>query len=90
MQPLCVKFFSDCRTTNDTETTWKNGTSIHVPVPDKNCVFPYSFLGKTYEECTLDHFHDFWCGTDFKVTDRSGWGLCGDGCQKDISTGNRN
>ena len=52
---------------------------------NKECIFPFNYVGQTYTECTTVDYHTRWCAT--KV-DRSGtyvrkqWGECGSNCQK--------
>ena len=78
-------FISDCKTTNATEIKWQNGTSILIPDKNKDCVFPFKFLGKEYSKCTLDMACPgcFWCGTEYNVTDHTGWGICNKLCPKE-------
>ena len=76
-----------CKTTNATETLWDHGRPIHIPDPNKDCVFPYTFLRKKYLKCTNEHAFNgiFWCGTEYNATDKSGWGMCNDYCPKEFS-----
>ena len=52
----------------------------NTPSPKQSCVFPFSYKGVTYEECTSDETEYFWCGTESIVTDEVGWGYCNDAC----------
>ena len=54
----------------------------------RKCVFPFTYDGKEYHECTWDWaFHKkrrnigrAWCGTRADPDDYEGWGDCGEGC----------
>ena len=54
------------------------------PVPDKECVFPFVFKGKTYEECTtVENFGVSWCSTKVDTDGHhieNNWGVCGPTC----------
>ena len=73
------------KTTNATEIKWHNGTSILIPDKNKECVFPFEFLGKIHSKCTLDYSCSgcYWCGTTKNVTDHSGWGMCNEICPRE-------
>ena len=65
-------------------------TSNCLTTRGKHCVFPFTYKGKTYHQCTFDHPSDdsrngqSWCGTrgyvEYPNWDGVGWGYCGDGC----------
>lgn len=44
------------------------------------CVFPFTFLGDTYESCTTSGRSDgkMWCGTTKSYDDDRKWGFCPD------------
>ena len=55
------------------------------PVPDEECVLPFVYKGKTYEECTtVDNFGVGWCSTKVNNTNDhhigGKWGICGPTC----------
>ena len=54
------------------------------PVPDEECVLPFVYKGKTYEECTtVDNFGVGWCSTKVNATGHhieNNWGICGPTC----------
>ena len=52
--------------------------------PGKVCVFPFTYHGVTYSECTMDGMRGhFWCATELdaagEVPDNK-WGECGSSC----------
>jgi len=62
----------------------KGCTTVSGPVPGESCVFPFTWQGKVYRECTTSHNKGvFWCSTQ---TDWQGkyiadqWGNCVDSC----------
>ena len=59
-----------------------------MPDRNKECVFPFKFLEKSYSECTLDFACPgcYWCGTVENVSDQSGWGLCNEICSREKRT----
>ena len=79
-----------CRTKNDQDPKTKK-----PPSPNQPCVFPFSWMGKQYNNCTKDDHNKFWCGTQSNVTTdkvsvltngvTQGWGNCIDSsvCPKD-------
>ena len=53
----------------------------YVPDPNKPCVFPFEWNGYLYSSCTIEDLRSvLWCGTQNKVTDEVGWGLCSNSC----------
>ena len=47
------------------------------PQLDKPCVFPFTYKGRTYNECTMDDYDIAWCGTMKEVNktiDHGQWG----------------
>ena len=47
------------------------------PEPDKPCIFPFKYRGKTYNECTTEGWGNiYWCGTVPTAQGNAGWGLC--------------
>jgi len=63
---------TDCRT-------------VSGPVKDAPCLFPFTYQGEEYHECsTADYGGKLWCSTQ---TDQDGnyvagkWGVCGDSCR---------
>ena len=77
--------YTACRTANDTQTLSANGDVVFVPDQHQVCVFPFHYNKKEYFECTTDGacLSCFWCGTQFNVTDDSGWGMCEESCAKE-------
>ncbi|XP_067429257.1 cation-independent mannose-6-phosphate receptor [Thunnus thynnus] len=56
------------------------GGDLCPPVTDKDeaCVFPFTFMKKTYTDCTTDHRTDGkkWCATTDNYDGDGKWGLC--------------
>ena len=73
-----------CNTTNDTQTVTAGGGNVSIPDQGKPCVFPFMYEGKEFSGCTTYSRCSScsWCGTQFNVTDDSGWGMCGESCGK--------
>ena len=48
---------------------------------DEVCVFPFTFMKKTYTDCTTDHRTDGkkWCATTDNYDGDEKWGLCSPG-----------
>ena len=78
--------FRVCRTTDKKITTSKSGVKFLVPDPNKDCVFPFSYNGRIYNKCTNKGacFTCFYCGTQYNVTDNTGWGMCNFECPREI------
>ena len=80
-----IDFISECRTTNATNT--RNIQENRITGVDRNmkCVFPFQYKQKLYHHCTNDHHCTtcYWCGTQFNVTNNSGWGICNSSCPRD-------
>jgi len=64
-------------------------TTVSGRDPNKPCVFPFTFRGKTYNTCTWDMHHltgrKAWCSTYVNDTGhhqggQGNWGACGSGC----------
>ena len=58
--------------------------TIAGPSKDKDCVFPFVFKGKIYNECRFNS-DGFWCSTKVDSTGshiRGNWGICGSNCPK--------
>ena len=55
---------------------------------NKECIFPFTYAGHTYTECTTVAYHTRWCATE---VDRSvgyvmkQWGECGSNCEGNTS-----
>ena len=77
--------FIVCNTTNDTIAA--DGGNVSIPDHGKPCVFPFMYEGKEFFKCTTYIYSAcsscIWCGTQFNVTDDSGWGMCGERCAKE-------
>ena len=68
-----------------TKTARDPSSNNNVP-----CIFPFSYLGKTYTTCTADGHLDqkSWCSTKVDaggvhVEGGGNWGLCGPGCPQE-------
>ena len=77
--------FIACNTINDTHTIAADGGNVSIPDQGKPCVFPFMYEGKEFFKCTTYSACSscIWCGTQFNVTDDSGWGMCGERCAKE-------
>ena len=61
-------------------------------MPNNQCVFPFSHRNKTHYACiTGDIFtnasenENYWCGTDYHVTNTTNWGICNNVCPRENS-----
>ena len=74
--------FLVCKTTNQKATNSdENGDIYVVPDQNKECVFPFTFEGETFNKCTNFGCPEcFWCGTQYDVSDNIGWGICNEAC----------
>ncbi|XP_040582863.1 72 kDa type IV collagenase [Lepeophtheirus salmonis] len=54
-----------------------------------SCIFPFKYLGKTYEECTnVDYGSTMWCATSlYSNGEYNGYGICDLNSCKDVGTG---
>ena len=68
---------SSCRTMTSSSNT--------NPDPNKACVFPFTYRGNEYTQCTsLNNGGVFWCATEVSsggayITDK--WGVCTEECR---------
>ena len=72
---FCISETSGCKT-------------IAGPSKGKDCVFPFVFNGKKYNECAFDS-DGFWCSTKVDSTGThitGNWGICGSDCPKGKKT----
>ena len=71
-----------CKTTDQKETNGdENGDKYEIPDQNKECVFPFQYRGETFDSCTNFGCPEcFWCGTQYDVTDTTGWGICNEAC----------
>merc|ERR1711890_213738 len=73
--------FPVCKTKDDMDIT-----TSKPPNPNQACVFPFKWMNKEYTKCTMDNHDQFWCGTQYDVSNieilshgvLAGWGNCVD------------
>ena len=65
-------------------------TSADSEAPNTECVFPFTFKGKTFTQCTtFDYYPQSWCATQVDGRGnyvRGEWGECSSSCTSDNST----
>ena len=69
-----------------------DGISYTIPMPNNKCVFPFNYQNKTHYGCITgdiftyaDGTENFWCGTEYNVTNAANWGICNDVCPRETS-----